>query len=129
MDASVTFFVSLLLLLAFIAFRFFEESRGRKLWPEARAKADVVVSEAYKSAVMGSVPTEYREAFAHFLNRMAHDAVIFLVEGLRAIERPLARLSFRLRQRPQGMKKDPSPFLKTLAPDKKPEGADTGDTV
>jgi hypothetical protein len=76
----------------------------------------------YKAAVLGSIPEKYRLAAVALLHSLAHDAVVFAVEALRSLERPLARLSLRLRQsapRPSG--KEPSPFLKTIAPEKRAE--------
>jgi hypothetical protein len=130
MDASVTFFLSLILLLAFLALRFFEEKRGYRAWAGVRTKADRVVSDMYKAAVMGSIPVEYREAFARFLHSLAHDSLLFLVESLRAIERPLTRLSYRMRQSaPASTDKTPSEFLKTITPEKKTESTSTTDRV
>ncbi len=128
MDAATTFFVSLALLIAFVAFRFSEERRGVKVWADTRAKADAVVSEMYRAAVVGNIPAEYREAFVRFLRTLAHDALVFLIEGLRAVERPLTRLSYRMRRvSPPTSAAEPSAFLKTIIQGKK-NGADVGTT-
>ncbi len=74
----------------------------------------------YRAAVMGNIPEEYRLAVMRFLHTLAHDTVVFLVEGLRALERPLTRLSYRMRQTaPTPNGKEPSAFLKTITPEKK----------
>lgn len=120
MSASVTFFICLFLLVAFIAFRFWEEKRQMRLFAHARATADTVVSGMYQAAVMGSIPEEYRIALARFLHSLAHETIVFLVEGLRAVERPLTRLSLRMRQNvPSTKGREPSAFLKNIVPEKK----------
>jgi hypothetical protein len=130
MGAAITFFVSLVLLVGFIAFRFFEERRGVRVWAHARTEADVVVAAAYQSAVTGNIPSEYRDATLHFLHALAHDLIVFLVEGLRAIERPLMRLSYRMRRSaPAAHGHEPSAYLKTITPEKRQESAETTDTV
>ena len=122
MGASVTFFISLALLAAFVVFRFWEEKRAQRVWVDTRSAADVVVSDMYHAAVTGDIPQKYQAAVVHFLYALAHDTVVFLVEGLRAVERPLSRLSYRLRRSvPAGSGKEPSAFLKTITPEKKSE--------
>ena len=122
MDAAITFFISLVLLAAFVLFRLWEEKRAKRVLPAIRATADVVVSDMYQSAVTGDIPKKYQTAAVHFLYTLAHDTLVFLVEGLRAIERPLSQLSYRLRRSvPQGSGKEPSAFLKAVTPEKKPE--------
>ena len=122
MGAAVTFFISLVLLVAFIAFRFLEEKRGRRVWTVTRASDDTVVSDMSHAAVTGDIPRKYQDATVHFLYTLAHDMIVFLIEGLRAIERPLARLSYRLRRSvPSGNGKEPSAFLKTITPERNPE--------
>lgn len=132
MGASVTFFISLFLLIAFIAFRFWEERRESRVLARARAAADVLVSDMYQSAVSGDIPKKYQTAIVHFLYTLAHDTVVFLVEGLRAIERPLSQLSYRLRRSvPVANGKEPSAFLKTITPEKPASevGAKTPDSI
>ncbi|MDO8523974.1 MAG: hypothetical protein Q7R74_01960 [bacterium] len=129
MSAAVTFLIALALLVAFVVFRFWEEKRGVRLFAEKRAAADTVVAEMYRAAVMGNIPAEYRIAVIRFLHTLAHDTVVFLVEGLRAVERPLTRLSYRMRQSaPASNGKEPSAFLKTITPEKPANGADAKTT-
>ena len=79
--------------------------------------------------VTGDIPRKYQEAIVHFSYRLAHETIVFLVEGLRAIERPLSGLSYRLRRSvPAGNGKEPSAFLKTITPEKSAEGADAKTT-
>ncbi len=40
MSAAITFLVALVLLIAFVVFRFSEEKRGVRAWAEKRATAD-----------------------------------------------------------------------------------------
>jgi len=125
MGATVTFLISLILLVAFVAFRLWEERRAKRTFPDTRAAVDVVIADMYHAAVTGDIPQKYQEAVLHFLYRLAHDTIVFLVEGLRAIERPLSGLSYRLRRSvPAANGKEPSAFLKTITPEKPAEGAD-----
>jgi hypothetical protein len=127
MSAAVTFFISLGLLLAFFAFRIWEEKRGVRHFSRMRLSADETVRDMYQGAITGSIPRRYRVAFIAFLRRIAHESVIFLVESLRSVERPLTRLAYRMRMAAPNAKKKPvSPFLKTIAPEKTDE---TGEDV
>ncbi|MBV9349773.1 MAG: hypothetical protein JO026_03405 [Patescibacteria group bacterium] len=130
MPAAVTFFVSFFLLVAFILFRFWEAGRPRRILSRTRDVADIALLKAYRSAVTGGMPAEYRTEFLHFLHRLAHDTVVFLVEGLRSIEKLLLRLSYRMRHSaPQRKGKEPSEFLKTIGPGKKSESEDDASTI
>jgi len=130
MSAAVTFLLSLSLLTAFVLLRFWEEKRGVKAFAPFRKSADEVVSEMYKGAITGNISTKYRAELIHFLHTLTHDTVVFLVEGLRALERPLTRLSYRMRQSaPPPTTREPSEFLKTITPDKKGEGKNPTNTI
>jgi len=129
MAAAFTFAIAFILLAVFLAFRFWEERRGRRVWGAARDSADVVVVDMYSAAVMGNVPQKYRIALVALLHAIAHEAVVSAVRALQAVERPLARLSHRLRQSaPRGNGKEPSAFLKTITPEKRSEYPSTKST-
>jgi len=119
MTFIILFLVAFTLLAMFIAFRVFEEKRQVRLWGKARRALDEKVTEAYEAAVTGSIPRHYRIRFLAFLQQAFHELVLFLVAMLRAIERPLTRLSYRMRMAASNTKKkEVSPFLKTIAPEK-----------
>ncbi len=119
--AAITFLISLVLLVGFVLFRLGEEKKGVMLWREMRQSTDAAVSDAYRKAVMGNLPSNWRVAFMSFAHQVSHAAVVLTVELLRAIERPLLRLSHRMRRggAPTGTGKEPSEFLKTITPEKK----------
>lgn len=120
MWAAIPLISSILLLAGFIAFRLWEEKRGMKFFAAERAEADAIVNDLYRAAVMGNIPEKYREIFLAFLHNVTHSVVVLAVATLRAIERPLSRFSYRLRQSAPGATgKEPSAFLKTLTPEKK----------
>lgn len=120
MWAAIPLISSIVLLAGFVAFRLWEQKRGRKVFAEARAEGDEIVSDLYRAAVMGNIPQRYREMFLSFMHNLTHAVVVLAVATLRAIERPLSRFSYRLRQRAPGVtSKEPSAFLKTLTPEKK----------
>ncbi|MBY0538828.1 hypothetical protein K2P56_00140 [Patescibacteria group bacterium] len=120
MWAAIPLVSSIVLLAGFVAFRVWEEKRGRKFFASERAEADAIVSDLYRALVMGNIPQKYREMFLAFVHNATHMIVVLAVSTLRAIERPLSRFSYRLRQRAPGViGKEPSAFLKTLTPEKK----------
>ncbi|TAJ14803.1 hypothetical protein EPO56_01790 [Patescibacteria group bacterium] len=114
------FLLSSTLLTGFIVFRLWEEKRGHRLWALKREHADHVVTDMYHRAITGNVPYRYRTAFIVFLQKGIHEVVLLLVAGLRSIERPLTRLSYRMRMAvPQPKGKEVSSFLRTIVPRKK----------
>ena len=120
--AAITFFISLALLVGFVFFRFGEEKRGVKLWARTRDSYDATIADAYKQAVMGNLPSNWRVAFLSLMHKVSHAAVVLTVQALRAIERPLLRLSYRMRRGvPSANGKEPSEFLKTIS-EKKDSG-------
>ncbi len=111
-----TFFGAFVLLALFIVFRVQEEKKGVRIFAEARAKADTQVLKAYRGAVAGTIPQHYRVAVVLFFRHTLHQLVLLTVTGLRAAERPLTRLSHRMRMAtPASKGKEPSAFLKTIA--------------
>lgn len=116
--AAFTLLASLVLLSGYVVYRLWEEKRGVKIWARARESADVFVSDTYRKAVTGNIPSDWRDAFLKFMHQLSHAAVVLTVEVLRAIERPLLRLSHRMRRggAPTGTGKEPSEFLKTITP-------------
>ncbi|MES2014239.1 MAG: hypothetical protein V4437_00290 [Patescibacteria group bacterium] len=127
MALIVTFFAAFILLAFFLAFRTWEEKKGVRLFAHARSAVDAEVTRLYEVAVTGSIPRQYRARFFAALQAGIHRVVITLVAGLRAAERPLTRLSFRMRMASsKANKKEVSSFLKTIAPDKPIVGADDG---
>ena len=119
MFAVYTFIVAFVLLGVFIFFRMWEQKRGIRMWAGAREKADEQVVEVYRSAITGSIPQHYRIRFLAFLRNTVHELVLLLVATLRAVERPLTRISYRMRMSASNTnKKEVSPFLKTIAPEK-----------
>lgn len=111
------FFSASLLFAMFIAFRMWEEKRGVRLFASSRTMLDHWVIDIYHGAVTGSIPRHYRMHLLVFLRTTLHRAVLLTVATLRAIERPLTRLSFRMRMASPGTaKKEVSSFLKTIVP-------------
>ena len=119
MWALIPLLTSMALLAAFFWFRTWEEARGKRLFAAVREKADANVAAFYRQLVTGNIPKEYRAFLAAFLHNVTHAIVVLTVGALRAIERPLTRLSYKMRQQvPTGTKKEPSAFLKTITPEK-----------
>ena len=96
-----------------------EEQRGTRLAESHRATLDRVVAEAYHTLVAGDALHTHRLRFFALVHNVSHRVVIALVAALRAVERPLARVSHRMRMEPPKSPREPSEFLKTITPDKK----------
>lgn len=116
MFASIVFFSALILLGVFIVLRLLEEKRGtRFIMPSVRASLDVYATRWYDLAVTGSIPAEYRARVLMFFRQTLHSVVVLIVAGLRAVERPLTRLSYKMRMAASHTgTKEVSSFLKTM---------------
>jgi hypothetical protein len=116
MWAAIPFFVSLGLLIAFVWYRMWEERQPVKFMNAEREAADYTVLNLYRKAVMGDIPAHFRMRLVRLAHELSHLVIVFTVEILRALERPLARLSYRMRRATisSANGKEPSAFLKTL---------------
>lgn len=120
MWAAVPFFSTLILLGAFFGFLAWERKRGVRLFDVYRSALDEKVLRSYHRLVVGEIPASWRRIAFDFLHKTAHKAVVVSVEVLRAVERPLSKLSHRMRTRPPSVEgKEVSAFLKNIAPEKK----------
>jgi len=120
MWAIVPFFSALALFAVFFGFRAWEMKRGRRIYEAFRSKMDEKARTLYASLVTGHISSAWRVHTFALLYKAFHRAVVFSVEILRTIERPLTRLSHHLRTRPPSTNaQEVSPFLKNIAPDKK----------
>lgn len=119
MLAAVSFFSSLSLLMAFLGFRVWEGRRGARMLDALRSRLDERVSEAYRAAVMGGIPTSWRHSVIAFAHSLTHRTVLFLVDLVHRVEKPLAKLSVRMRiQKLSPNGKEVSSFLKSITPEK-----------
>ncbi len=120
MGAAVVFFAASALLGILIGVRAVEERRGIRVFQDVRSRYDRRIAEAYTRIVANDFPIEIRQNVSHALHWLSHRIVVLAVEMVRAIERPLTRLSYRLRTRaPKPSGKDVSPFLRTITPEKR----------
>lgn len=111
--------LALFLIGAFVLFRVHEEKRGARYFDAYRTHADELAAHIYRLLVMGQIPREWRTTLMSVTTRGLHRLVVLTVELLRAIERPLTRLSHRMRTAvPAKSKENVSEFLKTLTPRK-----------
>lgn len=103
-----------------VVLRTVEVGRGKRFADPARSYLDRVASRLYRLLVFGEIPTTYRSWALEQFRALTHRSVVFLVGFLRAVERPLSRLNHRLRASRQATQssRDPSPFLKDIAPEK-----------
>jgi hypothetical protein len=69
---------------------------------------------------MGGIPVSWRTYTRAIVHELTHFLVRVAVEVVRAIERPLAKLSYKMRvSAPKSGMAPVSEFLKTLTPEKK----------
>lgn len=124
----IPFSVGLVLAVLFVALRLWEVRRGSRFFESFRRALDRRAVALYRTLVFGEMPRRWRESLARFGNRVLHRSVRALVAGLRAIERPLSRMSHRMRTNAQSGTREPSEFLKTITP-KRIDGKDDKNSV
>ena len=128
MLAAIPFFSALVLLAGFIALHVWELKRGKRMFDAYRTKLDGQISRLYQTLITGDVPASWRIATLRFLHNLAHRVVVVSVEVLRAVERPLSRLSHRMRVRPPvASGGEVSQYLKNIVPEK--QGSQNDDTT
>jgi hypothetical protein len=116
---AVLLVVGLVLTLCFILFRAWEVRRGSRLYNERRLLLDHWAERVYETLVLGGVPLSWRRYAVAVSHEVSHEAVRLLVAIIRAVEKPLVRLSYRLRvSAPKTGAQPVSEFLRTIAPDK-----------
>lgn len=117
----ILFVVGFLGVVLFAMLRFFEEKRGQRFFADARNKLDAITTNAYRTVVVGELPHGYRVRLSQIAHNAVHAVVVFAASTLRHIERSLSRVSHRMRstRAKNGNARDPSPFLKTITPEKK----------
>lgn len=121
--STILFGAGLLGLVGFWYLRVWEERRGARLMASPRAAWDARFAKAHEAMVRGDFARTARAALLAALHSLSHRALASLVALLRAIERPLARISHRMRvPPPTSPPREPSEFLKTITPDKQNGG-------
>lgn len=103
----------------FVLFRVAESRRDVRFFNTTRTVLDAQAIEFWNALVTGGVPLAWREHAAVATHRVTQVAVHLAVAALRAAERPLARLSYKMRvSAPKAGGTQVSEFLKTITPDK-----------
>lgn len=116
---GIPFVAGLVGLIGFGIVRMWEERRGTRIFARSRAALDRVTASAYRLLVTGDISHEYRVHLIKSIRTFVHQGVVLLVTFLRAIERPLSRLSHRMRvHEPVPTHREPSEYLKTITPAK-----------
>ncbi|PIR84958.1 hypothetical protein COU15_03330 [Candidatus Kaiserbacteria bacterium CG10_big_fil_rev_8_21_14_0_10_45_20] len=115
----IPFITGLIGITAFVLFRLWEAQRTERFFEQARKSLDSVAERLYRVMVFGEIPRHYRTKTATVLRFFSHHAIHTAVLALRSIERPLTRMSHRMRMSSSESKQEPSDFLKTITPDKK----------
>jgi hypothetical protein len=115
-------------LTGFWCFRLWEAKRGVRVWDTRRRALDAAVGNAYHALVAGDALAAHRLRIFALVHAITHRSLAWFVDILRAVERPLARVSYRMRMAPpKAPAREPSEFLKTITPEKK--STETPDTL
>ena len=128
MIGLIPFIIGLLGTISFVFFRLWEVRRTRRFFENYRALLDRMTERLYGILVFGEIPRHYRTRLALVVRSLSHRAVHSAVLALRALERPLARVSHRMRMSAAESEREPSDFLKTITPQKK-DGKNEVDSV
>ena len=106
--------------LALISVRRYETTRGVRYFENARTAFDAYAEALWATLVLGGIPMSWRSFMRSVGHEVSHSTVRLAVETIRAVERPLARLSYKMRvSAPKGNTAPVSDFLRTLSPEKK----------
>lgn len=112
--------VALCAMAGIFAVRRVELVRGTRFFEPVRASFDTWATDVWSALVMGGIPVSWRSYVRAVAHDLTHLLVRVAVEVVRAIERPLAKLSYKMRvSAPKSGVAPVSEFLKTLTPDKK----------
>lgn len=119
MTPAIVLAVGLVLTFSFILFRVWEVRRGVRIYNERRLLVDQWAERVFETLVLGGVPLSWRKYAVAVVHEISHEAVRLMVVIIRAAEKPLVRLSYRLRvSAPKTGAQPVSEFLRTIAPDK-----------
>ena len=115
--------VALLAALSFVSVRRFEVVKGSRFFETQRSVLDTRAEEVWQALVTGGAPQSWRTYVQATAHAVTHEVVRLAVEVVRAVERPLARLSYKMRvSAPKATTAPVSDFLKTITPDKTGSG-------
>ncbi|MEK7063248.1 MAG: hypothetical protein AAB955_00985 [Patescibacteria group bacterium] len=118
LTATFILITAAVLLGAFVTFRIVEHKRGVRLFEVSRAALDVHALILWNDLVTGGVPLKWRHSAKVIAHQATHGGLQSLVILLRAAERPLARLSYKLRvSAPKAGGREVSQYLKTITPE------------
>ena len=112
--------VALSAMLGFLSLRRLEVARGMRYFDTERAVLDQHAEIMWMKLIHGGIPLSWRTYAGVILHDITHLGVHSAVELVRAVERPLARLSYKMRvSAPKGGGAPVSNFLRTITPEKK----------
>lgn len=107
-------------ILGFVSLRRFEIARGVRYFEPQRALLDERATELWRAVVLGGMPLSWRNYIKAVLHDITHLGVYSAVQVVRAVERPLAKLSYKMRvSAPKSGVAPVSEFLKIITPEKK----------
>lgn len=127
MIGGIVFLVGVVGLLLFPGVLMFEAHRGTRFFDTGRARLDRITRRAYRMLVFGEIPHTYRFYLVRTFRLVTHRVIVGAVSLLRALERPLSRMSHRMRRSNEVTLRAPSPFLQTISPKTNKNHKETGD--
>ncbi len=117
---AVLLLIALSAILGFFSLRRYETAHGIRFLNAQRSVLDERALELWRTMVLGGVPLSWRNYVKALIHSATHFGVQSAVEAVRALERPLARLSYKMRvSAPKGGGAPVSNFLRTITPEKK----------
>lgn len=116
----VLMLIALSAIAGFLSMRRLELARGARFFEAERSVLDVRAEVLWTRLVEGGIPLSWRSYVRAVLHDLTHLVVHSAVEVVRAVERPLAKLSYKMRvSAPKSGSAPVSSFLRTITPEKK----------
>lgn len=116
----VPFVLGLAGFVGFVVVRMWEARRGARIVETHRASLDATVASLWRTLVVGDPGVMLRHQALALAHALSHRTLASFATLLRTIERPIARISHRMRMMPpKAPTREPSEFLKTITPEKR----------
>ncbi len=119
MNALYILLAALFVAVIYAALRAWEDRRGALIAHAHREKLDAWLAHIYQGMVEGGIPLTWRNKTGAFAYSLTHEIVHLVLAALRAIEKPIAQLSYKMRlARTKNGARSVSEYLRTITPEK-----------
>lgn len=117
---AILLVIALTAILGFLSLRRYEVAHGVRFLETQRSMLDMRAVTLWRMLVLGGIPLSWRTYVRSIVHDLTRLGVHSAVELVRAVERPLAKLSYKMRvSAPKSGSAPVSSFLRTITPDKK----------